>query len=161
MGSFIGKDGKRHYHRKPTLKQKKALEYITVLGLSKRQAMLKAGYSKGASKYPGKFLDGTQGVKDRIEKLDRILDSRGIDEFKMADIIEGLSLSSDPKDKIAAFDRWYRVVKDIQDKDGKGQLKRKITLEEYVDGTPLAGVDGHKTIIMQDNKEEVVADPPE
>ena len=150
----------RKYKRKPTLKQIKALRYIQG-GMTKRQAMLKAGYSKGAAMNPGTRLMKTKGVQNSLmafsKKLaeDGLTDTYMVKKFKewleaqrtvSALVVGGKGDSAkasttdfievpDYKVQLEAYKEWKKIMDQQEEwskSDGKGQMKRKLTIEEFI-----------------------------
>lgn len=130
---------------KPSIRQIRALQYKNQ-GMSTRQAMIKAGYSKNSSGQPGRLLYGTGGVKQILDSMAGELNDAGlttkymVGKFKEWMEAEKVHTSHTEPDRtvpdydvqLKAYDRWEKVMtpKDI----GGGKVKRKLTIEEFVTG---------------------------
>lgn len=141
---------KRQYKRQPTLKQIRALQYRNQ-GMSKRAAMMKAGYSKGAYNNPGAVLMKSRGVKQIINSMAGDLEDAGLTaEFMSLKFQEWISATkvhsspTGPDRDVPDYQtqlRAYKAWKDIIDAergtgDDKGKVKRKLTIEEFVTDDP-------------------------
>jgi len=72
--------------RKPTVLQRKATELLALNPkLSKRQAMIQAGYSEVSASHPKQNLVETSGAKTAIEEMKEKLIGRGITIDYMAE----------------------------------------------------------------------------
>lgn len=136
---------KRKYMRsKPTLKQIRALQYINQ-GMSKRQAMLKAGYSEGAARHPKVALMEKKGVRRMISDMSGQLQDAGLTTQymvqKFAEWMEATKLHTsmtepdrevpDYQVQLKAYTEWKKVL-DAENNGENGKIKRKLTIEEYV-----------------------------
>lgn len=117
--------------RKPTIKQISALNYINQ-GLTKRQAMLKAGYSVGSADHPNNRLIKGKSVKGIIEEMQSELIKAGLTPEYMAGKLKEWS-NSETRLQIESFSRWKEIMGLEHTKD-KG-LKRRISVEEFVLGS--------------------------
>ena len=151
---------KRKYTRGATIKQIRAIQYKNQ-GMSTRSAMLKAGYSKGAAQNPGTRLMKTKGVQNSLmafsKKLaqDGLTDSYMVKKFKewleaqrtvSALVVggkqDGAKASTtdfievpDYKVQLEAYKEWKKIMDQQEEwskNDGKGQMKRKLTIEEFI-----------------------------
>lgn len=132
----------RQHKHKPTLKQIKALKYISQ-GMTKRSAMLKAGYSMSTAAHPKRELLSHKGVQNSLASLKtRLVDKGMTDEFMVNKFWEWMNAQKltnsltepdrevpDYQTQLKAYDKW----KDLQDDmGGGGKVKRKLTIEEFV-----------------------------
>ncbi len=129
-------------NKKPTIKQVRALQYISQ-GMSKRQAMIKAGYSKSSADAPGQMLMKREGTKQLLDsfKLDLIRAgltgehwANKIFEWSEATKIDHSSTGPDLDvpdydTQIKGFDRWHKVMAPEGQTSG---VKRKLTIEEFI-----------------------------
>ena len=140
---------KRKYSRPPTLKQIQALQYINQ-GMSKRQALLKAGYSNEVASHPTKLFMKTSGVKRMLNTMARELADEGltvaymVNKFKEWLEAEKVTNSFTEPDKkvpdykiqLDAYKEWKKIVDqhDAQHNPTVGQVKRRLTIDEFVTG---------------------------
>lgn len=131
--------------RKPTVRQVLALKYINQ-GMSKRQAMLKAGYSPFVAATPGKRLMNSEGVAQLLGKMQGELQDAGLTSKYMAlkfkEWIEAkkwMTSHTEPDrevpdydTQIKAFDRWEKAMGGISTQ--KGKVKRQLTVTEFIEG---------------------------
>jgi len=147
----------RRRKKQPTVKQIKAIQYINQ-GMSQRQAMLKAGYSNvTASTSSSRVLMKSKGVRDLLAGMAGELQDAGlhnkymVDKFKewleaqkttsgmrikknkdgSVEKLEAVT-EADYQTQIAGYDRWKKIMDD-QAPGNTGKVKRKITLEEFLD----------------------------
>lgn len=139
------KKEKQRRHRPATLKQIKALQYINQ-GFSKRQAMIKAGYSAKTAASPSIHLMNKVGVKDILYGMAGDLVDAGLTkEFITLKIKEWFeaqkvdhshtgpdTLVPDYDTQIKAYDRWEKIME--QQINPEKKVKRKLTIEEFVTG---------------------------
>lgn len=135
-----GWHGKRKV--KPTIKQIRTLQYLQQ-GMSRRQAMLKAGYAKNTA-HVGK-VNQFNGFKQLVYRMPELLQKAGLTDDYMVDKfkewLEATKMHTSPTEpdrnvpdyqvQLKAFDRWKELM---QPKLNNTTIKRKLTIEEYVLG---------------------------
>jgi|SRR5882724_675059 len=136
----------RRRKKQPTVKQIKAIQYINQ-GMSQRQAMLKAGYSDVTARTSStRVLMKSRGVRDLLAGMAGELQDAGlhnkymVDKFK--EWLEATKVNNSPTEpdrvvpdyqtQLAGYDRWKKIMDD-QAPGNTGKVKRKITLEEFLD----------------------------
>lgn len=140
---------KKYARKKPTLKQIQALQYMNQ-GMSKRQALLKAGYSIEVASHPGRAYMKSDGVKLIGNTMYKELAIAGItSEFMVAKFKEWLSAQKytnsftqpdksvpDYPVQLKAYQEWKKLVDqhDASNNPQNGQLKRTMTISEFVTG---------------------------
>ena len=131
-------------NKKPTMKQVRALQYISQ-GMSKRQAMIKAGYAESSASAPGNMLMKRAGVKQLLDSFKLDLIRAGLtgehwankilewsDATKIDHSQTGPDLNVPDYDtQIKGFDRWHKVMAPESEPSG---IKRKLTIEEFIGG---------------------------
>jgi hypothetical protein len=132
----------------PTVKQVKALQNINQ-GMSVRKALIEAGYSIKTANKSTLFFKA-KGVQSAIMGLKMEIQNIGItnkriaakfnewiDAKKKLSTKSGVIVDEDYDTQIKAYDR----MKDIWDADEnpQGQVKRKLTIEEFVEPTKEEG----------------------
>jgi len=130
---------KRDYRRPPTLKQIKAVQYMNQ-GMTKRQALLKAGYSIAVASHPTKFFMERKGVKRMLSTMVGELADAGltttymVNKFKEWLEAEGVG-GPDYTTQLAAYREWKKITDADQAENNPGnhQVKRKLTIEEFID----------------------------
>ncbi len=139
-------------HRKPTLKQVLAMKFINE-GFSKRQAMIKAGYSPSTAENPKGKLFSRKGTQRLIDTLKSEMVNQGIvPEFVARKFTQWFDAKKidhshtgpdkeveDYNIQMEAYDRWQKIM-GIEETDPK--IRRKLTIEEFIDGTDKGGKDG-------------------
>lgn len=146
---------KKHKHRhQPTLKQIKALQYIN-MGMSKRQALLKAGYSIEVAGHPGRAFIHKTGVKKMLNSMAMELADEGLTtqymvnkfkEWMEAQKVEHSPVAPDKEVpdyqvQLKAYGEWKKIVDQHQAENNpaNGQLKRRLTIDEFVTGKEKGG----------------------
>lgn len=149
----------RRRRRQATLRQIKAIKYLSE-GMSKRAAMMKAGYAVTTAMHEAHKLTTSTAVEGLLDKLKDDLAQKGLTTDKIADKFvewldaqrtvgarvvvkrEGGELPTaesrtddfievpDYDTQIKAYDRWKGIM-DSGDKKDKG-IKRKLTIEEFI-----------------------------
>lgn len=132
---------KRKYRRgMPTIMQVRALQYINQ-GMSKRAAMIKAGYSKSSAINPGKVLMNKKGVKNILISMAGELNDAGLTtEYMVAKFKEWLEAekssesgkSPDYEIQLKAYKEWKKVMDEQAGDTLKPGVKRKLTIEEFI-----------------------------
>lgn len=151
--------------RQPTPRQIKAIQYIN-MGYSKRQAMIKAGYTPKVAEDPANNLLRKVSVKNFINGMAGELVDAGltkeymIGKFKewleaqkvigarvvvkkesptpSTDLKPANSMTNDfvevpdYETQLKAFDKWKKIMDDQGNPQGGGQMKRKLTIEEFI-----------------------------
>lgn len=143
--------------RNPTIRQIKALQYVNQ-GMSKRQAMKKAGYSKAVWNHNSSTLMKKQGVQQMLGSMQGKLTDAGLTTEYMAkkfkEWLEAQKIHTshtepdrevpDYDTQIKAYDRWEKVIGVTQ--GTKGKVKRQMTVTEFVMGdegeAPEGGIGG-------------------
>lgn len=136
---FKTKDGRR---RKLTDKQRRMAQYM-LQGYTRRQAMIKAGYStmtanKSFIKQQTTVVSFFEGVRGRFSKLgvDEDFVATKIREWMTANKVINTGMGTkevpDYKTQIEAYDRFQKLVDPNQQGD-KGK-KREIKLTEWIQG---------------------------
>ncbi len=135
----------RQVRRKVTQKQVDALRY-RLQGHSKRQAMIKAGYSVKMAAQPSRIF-GSPVIKSLLDSMQEEFDKLGINKAYLAGKFKewmeakqtvftktGKIVTEVPDydTQLKAFDRFKEVVD--QENNPKSKLARKITLEEFISG---------------------------
>lgn len=141
---------------KPTLMQQRFLQEYMKGGVTKREALRRAGYSKASARA------STKAAYTALKNLSSVmvgkLKDRGIDEDAIADKFvewlnskktlvnkQGQTLEIPDHDiQMKAYDRVNKILKiDEDSQTGKGKgVKRKMTIEEYVFGEQQQDEDG-------------------
>lgn len=138
--------------RRATLKQVLALKYINQ-GMSKRQAMIKAGYSPSTAENPKMKLFAKSGTQRLIDTLKSEMVNQGLmpnyvaGKFKQWFEAKKIDHSHTGPDKevddydtqLKAFEKWEKVM-GIEETDPK--VRRKLTIEEFIQGTDKGGENG-------------------
>jgi hypothetical protein len=118
--------------------------------MSKRQAALKAGYSLEIASHPGRGLMKSDGIKHIGQTMYMELALAGVtSEFMIAKFKEWLSATKttnsftepdkvvpDYKTQLEAYKEWKKIVDvhDAANSPTNGQLKRTLTINEFVTG---------------------------
>lgn len=140
---------KKYARKKPTLKQIQALQYMNQ-GMSKRQAMLKAGYALDTAGHPTRTLMKTDGVKMIGRTMYMELAQAGItSEFMIEKFREWLNATKttnsftepdksvpDYAIQLKAYQEWKKIVDqhEIETNPTGNKLKRTLTISEFVTG---------------------------
>lgn len=140
---------KKYARKKPTLKQIQALQYINQ-GMSKRQAMLKAGYALDTAGHPDRTLMKADGVKMIGRSMYMELAQAGItSEFMIEKFKEWLNATKSTNSftepdksvpdyaiQMKAYQEWKKIVDmyDAENNPKNGQIKRTLTISEFVTG---------------------------
>jgi hypothetical protein len=140
---------KRKYSRPPTLKQVQALQYMNQ-GMSKRKALLKAGYSNEVASHPTKAFMKSAGVKQIAQTMYMELAMAGItSEFMIDKFKEWLNATKQTNSytepdktvpdyaiQLKAYQEWKKIVDqhDAEHNPTVGQIKRRLTIDEFVTG---------------------------
>ena len=140
---------KRKYSRPPTLKQIKALQFMNQ-GMSKRQALLKAGYSSEVASHPSKHFMKKKGVQSMLNTMAVELADAGLTtsymvnkfkEWMEAQKVEHSPVAPD-RDvpdysvQMRAYTEWKKILdseNSANNPDGN-QVRRRLTIEEFVNG---------------------------
>lgn len=134
------KKPKKRRHQIATPKQIRALQLINQ-GYSKRQAMLKAGYSVNTANTRSGIFMKSEGVRHMIANVGRQLEDEGLTAVFIAEKVkewfnatkEGKKGKDIPdyETQQRAFDKWYKLIGgDQQGHDSK--VKQRITFEKFV-----------------------------
>ena len=127
-------------HRKPTRKQTMFLHYLSQ-GHSKRQSMLKAGYSLSSANVPKNILSKPT-MQATMESMTDILARSGLTAeyaaVKLAELLEATKMVNgkefpDYSVQLKAFDIWFDIMK-AAEKVEKEIPKRRISIEEFITG---------------------------
>ena len=100
-------------------------------GLSKRQSLIQAGYSINTANQ-AKRVFKTEGMVSLIENFQGQLLDAGLTSEYWVEKIKGWSRSENTRDQKDAFDRWYKIFGESLKSNDGGQLKRKISFEEWI-----------------------------
>lgn len=133
---------RRLRHTKPTLRQIKALQYISQ-GMKVMPAMKKAGYSRWTAKRSTDIFK-LKGVREALSSMRAYIEDEGIDKKRLAgklnEFLEAEKIHSshtEPDKKIPdyvtqrwAWDRADRIVSPQE--ANQGNIKRKLTIEEFI-----------------------------
>lgn len=133
---------------KPTVKQIAALNYINQ-GMSKRQAMIRAGYSVSTARYPKGNLMVSNGAKQTMESLKEELINKGLTvEYMAGKIKEWIDAKKiitshtgpdfefpDWEVQIKGFKEYGKIMGFDSSQDEIAKVKRKMTITEFVEGT--------------------------
>jgi len=125
----------KHRKRKPSARQVKAFHYMSQ-GMSKRAAMLKAGYSLNVANTHGKWLtQESMASRELFDNLKRSLTGTKITgEYLANKFQQWLEAQKDDKadykTQLQAFRELMGAVKPAEN-TSEG-VKRKITFEEFV-----------------------------
>lgn len=137
---------KRRYNRKqPTLKQIKALQYMNQ-GMTKRSAMLKAGYSVAAANHPKQALMEKKSVRKILRGMADELQDVGLTQAymanKVAEFMEASKIHSSPTEpdrevpdyqtQVRGYNIWKDAMEKAEGGESEGKVKRKLTIEEFV-----------------------------
>lgn len=136
-------------NRRPSPLQIKALQLVQQ-GMSKRKAMLQAGYSLSSANNSQKLMRA-RGVKNALESMRTYLEQEGINQERLAKKLnqfleqkkidhshtEPDMLVDDTDTQRFAWDRAHKIVNPDTPPEG---LKRKLTIEEFITG-PTDGPD--------------------
>ena len=132
--------------RQPSAKQLAAIHYHNS-GMSKRAAMIKAGYSGYTAGNPGKMLS-RPSTKLALEVLETEMDKQGVTiekmARKMAEWIDAQKIHGsmtepdrevpDYETQLKAYDRWAKIKK-IDEDVNKPKMKRQMTVTEFINDT--------------------------
>jgi len=140
-GDHIHKEGVRKRTRKsyPTIRQIKTLQFMNQ-GMSKRKAMMMAGYKAGWASRPYKEFFRSPAVRSVLLGMKDILVDMGLTkEFMAAKVKEWVTASNgdkpDYETQIKAYDRWEKIMeKEENIQAGGGKVKRRIEFTEFVTG---------------------------
>lgn len=122
--------------KKPSIRQIKAFSFINS-GMSKRQAMIKAGYSLATANQAKRVMD-TESMHGLIENFQEELANVGLDidfwvakmkEWANATKIVGGREFPDYQTQIKCFEFWKSIIREIE--NGEVKPKRMLTLEEF------------------------------
>lgn len=146
----------KYARKKPTIKQVKALQYMSQ-GMSKRQALLKAGYSLEVASHPGRGFMKSDGVKHIGRTMYMQLAQAGVtSEFMIEKFKQWLNATKttnsftepdkqvpDYKTQLEAYKEWKKIVDqhDAETSPVNGQIKRRLTIDEFVTGKEGGGSD--------------------
>lgn len=119
-------------------KQKLATQLLSQ-GFTARQAMIKAGYSKGTAGNPKKNLLSKPQVLTIVERIDYTLNQRGITPEYLGNKLADLAESDNAKTFIMGYDRIAKIKK-IDQQPNQEPIKRQITLTEYLHTEPTVTV---------------------
>lgn len=127
--------GKKKKHR-ATIKQIKALQYMNQ-GMSKRKAMIKAGYAVPTAQQPGRKFFSRQGVKQMILDMGTELVDQGLTTKYMAlKFKQWMETETggkpDTRVQIEAYREWKKVMDQREEAKSGLRMKRKLTIEEFV-----------------------------
>ena len=139
---------------KPTIRQIKALQYIN-MGMSKRKAMIKAGYSHNVADEPTKKLINTPGVQLLLESMrNELVDQDLTVKYaakKMKEWFEAKKTHSSHTEpdrevpdydvQLKAYDRWAKIV-NVGTEPSQGKVKRQMTVTEFVLGNESEAIEG-------------------
>ena len=150
-------EAKRRYRRPPTLKQIKALQYMNQ-GMSKRQALIKAGYSESVYSHPQKAFMQKKGVRQIIDTMVGELNDAGlttaymVNKFKewmesqQSVVTKGgqvIEIGPDHQLQLAAYREWKKIIDQEKGDNPNGKVKRKMTIEEFVTGEEQEVINGN------------------
>lgn len=171
MISKVGTGTRAKHRKKATSKQLIALQLINQ-GMNKRQAMLKAGYSKGSADNPKENLMQSQAITSIVDKFQMQLADEGITTAYLAGKFkEWLDAQMKGNPDYHTQLEAAKMLKDIynitpKDKEeDKGLKSRKTyTLEEFISPDvkefpiELVNLDGEKLVphIHEDVTKQVV-----
>lgn len=136
---------KRKHRRKPTIRQILALKYINQ-GMSKRKAMMKAGYKASTASNPSDNLMDKKGTARILDTMKAELVNEGlVPKYmaqKFAKWMEAKKIEhshtgpdievEDNEFQLKAFKEWQKIM-GIQETDS--HVRRKLTIEEFIKGT--------------------------
>ena len=124
--------------RVPSKKAVQALEFMS-RGMTKRQAMIKAGYSKTTAANPGNNLLKQSTILSALDRMKLTLENRGITDIYLAEKLAELAKSDNPKTFYMAYDRITKVVGIEPTTKPENTPKRQITFTEWVtdDNQPI------------------------
>lgn len=126
--------------RKPTHKQIMFLHYLSH-GYSKRQSMLKAGYSHSSANVPKNLLSKPT-MQAAMETMTDTLARSGLTaEYaaaKLAELLEATKMVNDKEFpdygvQLKAFDIWLDIIKEAE-KQVQEKPKRTLTITEFING---------------------------
>ena len=129
----------RQMAKNATLKQVTALKLISQ-GYSKRQAMLKAGYSAGSADHPSSRLLQRVSTQEMLDDFRDILVKEGLTAAYMANKFKewlnaGKSNGNpDYTTQIRCYDRWKDILEREESPENHGKIKRRISFEEWITG---------------------------
>ena len=124
-------------HKQATQKQTTALQLINQ-GMSKQQAMLKAGYSKYSAQNPKRLMQ-SQAITNIVDKVRIELISQGLTTAYMVQKLKqfleaGKRDPGDYKVQLEAL-KILQSIHGIEPKEHKEEsIARRITLEEFITG---------------------------
>jgi len=132
-----------HLRRKrrsyPTVRQIKTLQLMNQ-GMSKRKAMITAGYKPGWASRPYKEFFSSPAVKSVLLGMKDVMIDQGLTkEFMAAKIKQWVDAEGekgpDFETQIKAYDRWEKIMeREEQSQLQGGKVKRKIEFTEFVTG---------------------------
>lgn len=123
---------KHHKPKQGSKRQLLALQLISQ-GSKPGEAMQKAGYSKWASRNPGKNLLRKPVVVDIVDRLKLQLTDVGITTTYLAGKFKQWLESDDEAIQLQAYDRAGKIL-GINVKPEDSNIRRKLTIEEYISG---------------------------
>ncbi len=121
---------------KPSVRQIKTLQLISQ-GLSKRQAMIKSGYSVSSANQAKHIFD-KKTMQSLIQSYNGLFEKQGITpEFIAAKFVEWFN-SPDEKIQLQAYDRYEKIVGINHENNNPPGIKRTISIEEFVFGQDVS-----------------------
>lgn len=129
------KGNKKKHRKQATQKQLVAIQLVSQ-GLTKSEAMRKAGYSEKTINTP-KQVFTSQAIVTAVDKFKLELKDKGLTTDYMAAKIQEWMDAQDSKGNpdYLIQQNAYKFLKEIlidQDKENKGQVKKTLTLTEYL-----------------------------
>ena len=122
-------------HRKPKQGSKKQLLALQLISQGQKpgEAMTNAGYSISASRNPKQNLLSKPVVVDIVDRLKLQLTDVGITTSYLANKFKQWLESEDETIQLQAYDRAGKIL-GITPKNESKDIRRKLTIEEYISG---------------------------
>lgn len=130
-------ENKRKRNSYPTIRQIKTLQYMNQ-GMSKRKAMVMAGYTQNWAERPYKEFFKSPAVRSVLLGMKDIMIDMGLTkEFMAAKVKEWVTAEGekgpDYDTQLKAYDRWEKIMEKEEQIQGQGgKVKRKIEFTEFV-----------------------------
>lgn len=119
--------------KRPSIRQVKALHNLSQ-GMSKRQALIQAGYSVSSSNQAARVFD-KKSMQNLLETYQGLFKEAGITpEFVVSKFSDWFN-SENEEIQLKAFDRYEKIMGILGKEDSRRDgLKRRLTVEDFVNG---------------------------
>lgn len=120
--------------RNPSIRQIKALQNLAQ-GMSKRQAMIKAGYSLSTANQAARVFD-KKSMKNLLETYKELFEKAGINPAYIVGKFSEWLNSENEEVQLKAYDRYEKIMGIVGKENQKTEgFKRTLTIQEFVLGT--------------------------